>query len=362
MQTEAWVHRDKDSPPQLERITLGAPAPNEVVVRIAAVGVCHTDLFAPVVFGLPAVFGHEGAGVVQRVGNAVTKVVPGDRVVLTFGSCGQCPACMGSSPAYCTDSHHLQFGGTREDGTVTMGSDQGAVAGSFFQQSSFARHALATERNVVKIPDDFPFDLAAPLGCGIQTGAGTVLNALQPRRGESLVVFGAGAVGLVAVMAARIAGCNPLIAVDVLPERLALAAELGATEVLNAASDDVVARIVELTGGGARYTIECAGAVQSFESAIAATHRRGICALLTVPKLGQPFPFAPMPILQGRTLTGVIEGNSIPDQFIPRLIELQRSGQLPYERLLSRYSFADLPMALADAAAHRAIKPVVLID
>lgn len=360
MQIEAWVHREPDREPALETLTLDEPREDEVVVRIAAVGVCHTDLVAPRVFGLPAVLGHEGAGVVERVGERVTKVRPGDRVVLTFGYCGACGACAGHSPAYCEHSHHLQFGGSRQDHSPTLSGARGPVRGAFFQQSSFASHSLATERNVVKIPDDLPFDLAAPLGCGVQTGAGAVLNALRPGAGESVAVFGLGAVGLSAVMAASQAGCAPLVAVDMLPGRLELAREFGATDVIDAREGRVAERIADLTQGGTRYTIEAAGTVESFTAAIGATERRGICALLTVPELSGPFPFRPMPILQGRTLTGVIQGNSIPDEFIPRLARLRRAGRLPYARLISHYAFEDLPRALEDARTHRVIKPVLV--
>jgi aryl-alcohol dehydrogenase len=362
MQIEAWVQRNPDGDPTLEALTLDEPRDDEVLVRIGAVGVCHTDLFAPKAFGLPAVFGHEGAGVVERVGSVVTKVKPGDRVVLTFASCGLCPACSGNAPAYCVDSEHLQFGGSRRDHTPTLHDARGPIRGAFFQQSSFASHALATERNVVPIPDDLAFDLAAPLGCGVQTGVGTVLNALRPRAGESLTVFGAGTVGLSAIMAASLAGCDPLVAVDLVPERLELAREFGATHVLDGHERRLVEKLLEITQGGARYTIETAGALDSFDAAIGATDRRGICALLTVPNLGKPIPFAPLPILMGRTLTGVVEGNSIPDEFIPRLIKLRRAGKLPYARLISRYGFEDLPRALADARAHRVIKPVLVAE
>lgn len=362
MQIEAWVQRSPDGEPQLEQLTLDEPREDEVLVRIAAVGVCHTDLLAVKAFGLPAVFGHEGAGVVERVGAVVTKVKPGDRVLLTFGYCGLCPACSGHAPAYCADSQHLQFGGSRRDHTPTLHDARGPIRGAFFQQSSFASHALATERNVVPIPDDLSFDLAAPLGCGVQTGAGTVLNALRPRAGESMVVFGVGTAGLSAIMAARLAGCDPLVAVDLVPERLELAREFGATHVIDARERRIVEKLLEITLGGARYTIETAGALDSFDAAIASTDRRGVCALLTVPNLGKPIPFSPLPILMGRTLTGVIEGNSIPDLFIPRLIKLRRAGKLPYARLISRYGFEDLPRAIADVRAQRVIKPVLVAE
>lgn len=349
-------------PPALESLELDAPRADEVLVRIEACGVCHTDLIAPAVFGTPTVLGHEGAGVVLATGAQVASVRAGDRVALTFGSCGTCGSCVDGAPAYCAHAHELQFGGHRLDGSGTLMSAAGPVRGAFFQQSSFATHAIATARNVVRIPDALPFELAAPLGCGIITGAGTVLNALRCEPGSALAVFGSGSVGLSAVMAARLAGCGTIIAVDVNPQRLALARELGATHTLDAREGDVVARIHALTRGGARYSIESAGADQTFRDAIDCLAKRGICALLTVPNLGQPIEYAPLPILLGRTVTGVLEGASVPQEFIPRLAQLYLEGLLPYDRLVSRYSFGDLPRALADASAGRVIKAVITMS
>lgn len=359
MQIQAWVHRDAAMPPGLEALLLDAPRPDEVVVRLVACGVCHTDLFAPRRAALPAVFGHEGAGVVEAVGTAVTGLGPGDRVVLTFGSCGACRNCRDGAPAYCMNGHELQFGGTRADGSATLASPAGAVHGAFFQQSSFATHALATARNVIRIPDALPLELAAPLGCGVQTGAGAVLNTLGCGPGSSLAVFGVGSVGLSAVMAAGIARCEPIIAIDILPARLDLAVELGATHVIDARAGEVAAEIRDLTHGGADFSVETAGAEQSFRDAIDCLARLGTCGLCTVPKLGAPIEFSPLSILKGRTVTGVLEGSSVPAEFIPRLAALHLDGVFPYDRLVSFYDFTELPRALADAEAGRAIKPVV---
>lgn len=361
MRIRAWVHREAGLPPQLETLTLDEPRPDEVVVRLEASGVCHTDLIAPQRCALPAVFGHEGAGVVERIGAAVRQIRPGDRVVLTFGSCGSCRNCATGAPAYCMDGHELQFGGARADGTVTLAAADGAVHGAFFQQSSFATHALATERNAVRVPDGLPLVLAAPLGCGVQTGAGAVFNTLACPPGSSLVVFGVGTVGLSAVMAARLARCEPVIAVDLRPERLELALELGATHGLVARSADLVEEIRDLTDGGARFSVETAGAEQSFRDAIDCLARLGTCGLCTVPHLGEPIEFRPLSILKGRTVTGVLEGSSVPEEFIPRLARLFLDGELPYDRLVSRYDFAELPRALADAAEGRSIKPVIAL-
>jgi aryl-alcohol dehydrogenase len=355
-----WVQRDAHARPSLEPLTLDAPRPDEVLVRIVAAGVCHTDWSAPHFCPLPAVFGHEGAGVVEAVGARVTKVRAGDRVALTFGSCGACAWCHEGHPAHCAHAESLQFAGRRLDGTGTLRDGSGnPVHGAFFQQSSFATHALATERNVVKVPDDYPLELAGPLGCGVQTGAGAVLNTLAVRAGAKLAVFGAGTVGLSAVMAGVVAGCTQVIAVDVRPERLALARELGATAVVDAREGDVVARIRSLTGEGASHSLETAGTVDTFRAAIDCLARRGTCGLATIPEAGT-FEFSPLPILLGgRTVVGVLEGSSVPDTFIPWLMQLHRAGRLPYDRLVRFYPFEDLPRALADAQAGTTIKPVL---
>ena len=360
MNVSAAVTRDADSPPAIEDLELAAPRDDEVVVRLVATGVCHTDLFAPRICPLPAVFGHEGAGIVERVGARVGKVRPGDRVAMTFGSCGHCRHCAGGLSAYCEHGHHLQFGGTRADGGTTLARDGEPVHGSFFQQSSFATRALATERNVVPLPDDLPLELAAPLGCGVQTGAGTILRSLRAPAGSSVAVFGAGTVGLAAIMAARWARLDPIIAIDISSARLGLALELGATHALDAREGDIVARIQAIARGGVMYSMETSAALPALNDAIGCLARRGECALVTVPALGAPVPFSLLPLLTGgRRLIAVLEGDSEPDTFIPQLAAMHRAGDLPVERLVADYGFADIGRALAAAAAGSVVKPVL---
>lgn len=359
MLIRAWTQRLQDAPPELEDLHLDQPRAGEVLVRVVAAAVCHTDLFAPSLVPLPAVFGHEGSGIVEAVGPGVRKVRPGDRVVMTFGSCGACRSCNASAPAYCEHSHELNMEGRRLDGSLTLRGPEGPVRGAFFQQSSFATHSLATERNVVPVPGAFPLELAGPLGCGVQTGVGSIVNVLQPPAGSSVVIFGAGSVGLSAVMGAALTGCDPIVAVDVRSDRLALARELGATHALDARAGRIAESVRDLTNGGALYSVETAGTVQSFNDAIECLARRGACALVTVPNLGQPFEFTPLPILRGRSLVGVLEGGSDPDRFIPWLMDLHLGGHLPFDRFCRRYRFDDLPLALADATAGRAIKPII---
>lgn len=360
MLISAAVSRAANEPPVIAEIELDTPRDDEVLVRLVATGVCHTDLFASHLVPLPAVFGHEGAGIVERVGARVGKVRPGDRVAMTFGSCGHCRHCHDAAPAYCEHGHHLQFGGTREDGSTTLSRAGERIHGSFFQQSSFATYALGTERSVVRLPDAMPLELAGPLGCGVQTGAGAVLNTLRAPAGSSLAVFGTGAVGLSAIMAARYANLGTIVAVDIEPERLELAREFGATHMIDAREGHVAARIQDIVRGGVMYSIETAGALSSLNESIACLARRGVCALVTVPNLGAPVSFSLLSLLTGgRRLVAVLEGDSIPDVFIPRLAELYLAGRLPFDRLVRNYAFAEVARAMNDAATGQAIKPIL---
>jgi aryl-alcohol dehydrogenase len=263
MEITAAVVHEKGGAFSSEALELDPPRDDELIVRITATGMCHTDLICRDQWSrvpVPGDRGHSGAGVVEEVGKGITKVQPGDHVVLTFLSCGACLNCQRGRPAYCRSLYELNFGGARPDGSTTLRTPDGQpVHGRFFGQSSFGTHALASERNTVKVPDDIPLEILGPLGCGVQTGAGTVLNSLQPGIGDSIAVFGAGAVGLSAVMAARVAACDPLIAVDLKPNRLELATALGASHTVNAAETDPVEAIAELTGGGANYTVDTTG-------------------------------------------------------------------------------------------------------
>lgn len=239
MQIQAAVLHAPQSALSIETLTLEAPREDEIRVRLVASGVCHTDISMmgrPFPVQKPIVLGHEGAGIVESVGRSVTKVKPGDRVVMSYNFCGECPSCHDHATSYCHDFAGTNFVGLRKDGSTALSIGSQEVRHNFFGQSSFATHCLCTEKNVVKVPDavsETSFEMMGPLGCGIQTGAGAIINVLKPQLGQSLVVFGTGAVGLAAVMAARAIGVGTLIAVDKVPQRLQLAKELGATHTIN---------------------------------------------------------------------------------------------------------------------------------
>ncbi|KDE59438.1 alcohol dehydrogenase [Halostagnicola sp. A56] len=368
MQIDAAVVEQEGGAFEIESVELEEPQDNEVRVRIVGAGVCHTDLIVrdqlyPT--PLPAVLGHEGSGVVESVGDAVSSVEPGDRVVLSFDYDESCPSCHAGQPAYCANFFAHNFGGERpEDGTSPLSRDGETVSGRFFGQSSFATHAIATERNVVPVEDDVPLELLGPLGCGIQTGAGAVINSLAPKTGSSIAIFGAGSVGLSAVMAADIEGCTDIISVELKDNRRELAADLGATETVDpGAVDDAVEHVRDLTDGGVDYALETTGVPEVAEQSIDSLTQRGTAGIVGAPALGTEASFDVNDlILNGRTVTGIVEGDSNPKEFIPVLVELHRQGKFPFDELVTYYDFDEIEQAVEDSENGRTIKPVLRVS
>ena len=359
MRVQAAVSHGAGSDFTLAEVELADPAPDEILVRTAAVGLCHSDLTARQYFPQGGVLGHEGAGVVEEVGSAVSGFAPGDHVVLSFDACGHCRACLGGRPYRCLDFAAMNYSGARPDGTSPLRVGGTPLAGAFFGQSSFASHCLATARNAVKVDPALPLQTLAPLGCGVITGSGTVLNALRPFPGSSLVVFGAGSVGLSALLGAVVARVGTLIAVDVVPERLELARTLGATHVLDGRSEDVAGRIRELTGGGADYAVETSGVASVVSTAVSAVPEGGTVALVGLGDLEGTITLNHYEMVMGRTVMGVTEGNSVPQVYVPQLIELWRSGAFPFEKMITAYPFEKIGQAVADAEAGRTVKAVL---
>jgi len=352
-----------------ESAVLDDPGPGEVLVRLVATGLCHTDL--SVLAGrlptpLPAVLGHEGAGIVEAVGAEVTDVAPGDRVVLSFDSCGHCASCRTGRPTACGTYFPLNFKAARPDGTTPIHTpDRTQLGGLFFGQSSLARHAVVSSRSVVRVEVDNDDELAllGPLGCGIQTGAGTILNVLRPQYGDSVAVFGAGAVGLSAIMAARLTAARTIVAVDVVPSRLALATELGATHTIDSGKEDLGRRLAELTGSaGLTHVVETTGVPSLLELAATAVAAHGTVAVVGAPPAGSRASFDINALIGGRTIRGVPEGRSDRITFIPALVDLARQGRLPYEKFVRFYPEEQLHQAVADARSGVTIKPVIRFD
>jgi aryl-alcohol dehydrogenase len=356
----AAVVREPHGQFSLETVTVDDPRSDEIRVRIEASGICHTDILAQEHTPLPAVFGHEGAGVVEAVGTAVNRVKPGDRVIVSYPWCGVCPTCVEGAPYICDHAMPLSFAGTRLDGSQTITLNGTPISSAFFQQSSFATHAITLERDVVPVQSEHPAEMLAALACGVQTGAGAILNTMQVGAKHSLVVFGAGAVGLSAVMAGQLAGASPLIAVDVVEERLNLALELGATHTLNAREGNTEARIREIVPRGVDFTFETSANEQALNDAITSLCMGGQCGIVIAPHFGEKYPFSPTEILShAATVRGIIQGSALPNTFLPKLIDLHQQRRFPYDRLLSIYDFADINQAFADTKAGKAIKPIL---
>jgi aryl-alcohol dehydrogenase len=345
----------------LEELELCDPGPNDVLVRIAGVGLCHTDvkvLEAGLGVPKPAVLGHEGAGIVERTGARVSKVKPGDHVVLTYDSCGACRACAGGDPAYCEQTGALNFRDAREcePGFFRKGND--TIHGHFFGQSSFANYAIARSQNTVPVRKDAPLEILGVLGCSVQTGAGAVMNSLAAKAGESVAIFGVGPVGLSAVMAAVVCGCAEIVAVDVLESRLKIAKELGATHCLLARpgvkTSDEVRKMVP---GGVNCAFDTTGRADSYQQALASLATKGGFGFVTVPT--GPFePNLTAMMLGGLSIRGIVQGDSVPDLFIPRLTDLHLSGRFPFDKLVTKYPLEKINQAIDDQASGQAVKPV----
>ena len=366
MQVKAAVVKAAGADFTLEDVELDDPRPDEIRVRIAAVGVCHTDLvFAqggPI--ALPAVLGHEGAGVVESVGSAVSKVKAGDRVAITFRSCGECGRCKSGDPAYCYTMPMLNYIGMRPDGSKALHQGGADVSSNFFGQSSFATYALAYERNVLKLPDDIPFPIAAPLGCGVQTGAGGVMLALAARRGSAILITGGGAVGLAAVMGAVIQGCDPIIVVEPHASRRALALDLGATHAIDpTTTDDLVAVVRQIAEHGVDYAFDTTGRPEILTATMNALAPKGVFGIVGIPPAGAGLPGELGNVLTyGQTVRGIIEGDSDPDVFLPQLMDHYRKGELPFDRMIKTFPFRQINEAIAAQHHGDCIKVVLLMD
>ncbi|CAL8981796.1 Aryl-alcohol dehydrogenase [Rhodoplanes serenus] len=363
MKITAAVARATAAPLSLESLEIEAPRDGEILVRVVATGICHTDIAMrdqtyPV--PQPIVLGHEGAGVVEAIGRGVGKVAPGDHVVMSYNSCGSCDSCHEHRPNYCHDFFQHNFAGVRHDGSTALRRGGEVIHANFFGQSSFATHALCHERNVVKVRNDVPLELLGPLACGIQTGAGAVINSFALRPGETIAVFGVGSVGLSAVMAARVAGATTIVAIDTNAQRLALAQTLGATHVVDAKTQDAIAAIMAATGTGTTYALETTAIPRVIRTAIESLAPRGTCGILGASTLDTEITLNAMHLMTaGRSLRGIIEGDSTPDVFVPRLIELFRQGRFPFDKLVTFYPFDRINDAIHDAETGKVVKPIV---
>ncbi len=348
----------------LKEVQLREIEADEIIVKVVGTGLCHTDLnvlhsLTPT--PMPIVLGHEGAGIVAKVGSGVTEFVEGDHVVISFNYCGKCNNCLHGVPSACENFFQENFGTSMELSNSKIADGERKVS-NLFGQSSLATYCVANVRNAVKIEDkEIDLSLLGPLACGLQTGAGTILNKLKPGVNESVVIFGCGSVGLSAVMGAKLANCQTIIAVDVHEERLNLAKELGATHVVNGREVDAVQAVQEITSGGAHYAIESSGVAPVVLQAI-----RSVRALGTIAVVGASgnleFHIHDELIPMNKTLVGVVEGQSIPKLFIPELIAYYKEGKFPFDRLVKKYEMTQLDQAIHDMESGKTIKPIILFS
>lgn len=366
-QAKAAICRGHDHPFSIEPVELAELASDEVLVRIVACGICHTDLAvrdAQLPVPLPVVLGHEGAGVVEAVGSAVTAAKPGDRVVMSFNSCGHCPSCDVEAPTYCYNFFPHNWSGRRADGSPTMTHHGQPMAANFFGQSAFATYAIAHDRNVVALPERFdriPLETAAPIGCGFMTGAGAVLNSMKVRAGMPIAVFGTGSVGMAAIMAAKIAGANPIIAVDVNDERLALAKELGATHAFNG-RDDAIGKIRELVPQGLGYAFDTTGINKVIEDAWSLLAPKGICGMVGASDPADNLTFNEAAFMGGgRRVMGILGGDSDGGPFLLELLDHHLAGRFPFDRLIETFPFDQINEAIAAGERGRVVKPVLVM-
>lgn len=366
MQTIAAVAHVREQDFTVEPIEVGAPRAGEVLVKIAGVGVCHTDLVfrdQVLTYPLPAVLGHEGAGTIEAIGEGVEGLAVGDKVVLGFSSCGHCPRCDEGLPSYCRTFPPLNYAGMRlEDGSMAFERDGEAVASHFFGQSSFAGHTIARARNVVRVETALPVELLGPLGCGFQTGAGGVMRSLAAKAGQSIAIIGGGPVGLAAVMGAVIQGCAPIVLVEPIAARREIGLQLGATHVVDPTAGDLTAMLREIAAEGIDFVFDTSGNVGAIEAGLASLGAHGALGLVGVPKSGDAAISVNIGALMtpGHRILGIIEGDSDPQVFIPELLAHHAAGRFPFDTLIRTFPLAEINEAIAAQARGEFVKAVLV--
>ena len=375
MRTRAAVLREtgrpapyaQSRPLSIEAFELDPPGPGEVLVRVRAAGLCHSDL--SVIDGnrprpVPMVLGHEAAGVVEAIGPGVAGLAPGDHVVAAFvPSCGHCNPCAGGRPALCEPGFRANSAGTLLSGARRLHDAAGDVH-HHLGVSGFAEYAVLSEHSLVRVPRDLPFAEAALFGCAVITGVGAVVNTAVMPRGATAAVVGLGGVGLAAVLAARMLEAREIVAVDLNERKLAVAREFGATATVNAARPDAVERVREITGGGAAYAFEMAGSARALELAYRATARGGTTVTAGLPHPEQKVSLQHVSLVaEERTLKGSYLGSCVPSRDIPRYVEWYRAGRLPVDRLMSeRLRLEEINAGFDRLAAGESIRQVIEID
>lgn len=368
MQVTAAVSRDAGAEFSVEQLELEEPREYEVLVKVVGVGVCHTDLAArdqAMPTALPAVLGHEGAGIVDKVGSGVTSVKPGDHVVLSYTSCDNCSPCKHELRNYCQQFLPLNFVGIRGDGSKAFKSVDGeAVSSHFFGQSSFSSFALANENCVVKVRDDAPLELLGPLGCGIQTGAGTFMRSFACEAGSAVGITGGGAVGLSAVMGAVVQGCSIIIVVEPHAKRRELAKELGATHVIDPAAGDVTEAIRAIAPNGLNYALDTTAKRVVISALLGAMASGGTLGFVGVPGSADDAVLQVDVITMlstGVKIKGICEGDAEPSEFVPVMVDLFMEGKFPFDKLCDFFDFSDINKAVDAQHSGQCIKAILRI-
>lgn len=366
MKSLAAVVNELNGEYELEELQLGEIQPNEVLVRMVASGICQSDEAMRLGIGempMPVVLGHEGAGIVEQVGNGVKHIKPGDQVVMAYDYCGACDSCRSGYASSCEQFNELNLGGAREDGTHTFYRQDGTPVYNFLHQSSFSTYSIADEKNIIKVDPDVDLRKLGPLGCGLMTGFGTVVTALKPETSSSIAIFGTGAVGLGALMTAKIEGCSTIIAVDIHDSRLELARELGATHIINSKTENLHERIQDITDRkGVNYSIDTTGVSQVMEASLKVLAKGGKTAPLAMSQDSLEFnPYLDL-VMSRREIVGVIMGDIVPQLAVPKLVEYYKEGKFPFDKLIKYYKFEDINQAARDSTTGETIKPIMIID
>jgi len=366
MKVKAAVINEVGAPYVIEDLVLGDLRADEVIIRMVASGICHTDEALRIGDSqceFPSVFGHEGAGIIEEVGSDVQGFEIGDQVILTYNSCGTCINCKQGKPYSCDKWRQLNRIGTRLDGSHLFYKEDGTPVKNLFMQSSFSTYSIVNKNSLVKVSKDIDIRFLGPLGCGILTGSGTVNDVFKPSIGSSIVIFGTGAVGMGAIMTAKIHGCNPIIAVDIVDSKLQLAKELGATHTINSLDNDTKKVIMDLTDNrGVDFSIDTTGLSIVMEQAIDVLTDGGINVPLAVTKNKLEINTTKFVSGLNRSIVGVKMGRNIPQIAIPNLIGFYEQDKFPIEKLIEFYKFEDINQANEDVHSGKIIKPILIID
>jgi len=350
----------------IENLRLAEPRADEVRVKLVASGICHSDEATRIgdsTIPLPAVLGHEGAGIVEFVGNEVKNIKVGDHVVMSYSYCGHCANCRTGLPAACHDWPALNSNGSRPDGSHVFNKEDGTPVSNFFYQSSFATHTLTKENNLIVVDKEADLRLVGTLGCGFLTGLGTVINGLKPEVGSSIAIFGTGAVGLAAMMAAKISGCSTIIAVDIHQSRLDIAKQLGATHLVDSSKGDTTQQIKDITDGlGVNYSVDTTGISAVMQTALNSMRARGTMAPVAVTSKNLDINTFRQLVVSSKKIIGVLMGDAIPQISIPQLIKFYQEGRFPFDKLVKFYKLEEINQASKDSANGSTIKPILIID